>query len=128
MDTVFNYAPVSKAHKFIAPPLLLWLAARRLVLKLLPFLCSLVMLPVDHVAMDLLGSPNRPMPQAFGHHRQRYATGQQVGAVRVLQRVGARPFRKLQLGSFSRRNSSDRAFDNMSKWLTSVHPPDPPIP
>jgi hypothetical protein len=43
-------------------PLLLCLTARGLILELLPFPRSLVVLPVDHVRVDVLRRPNRPMP------------------------------------------------------------------
>jgi hypothetical protein len=52
--------------------LLLWLPACRLILELLPCLRRLVILPVDHVRVNLLRRPYRPMPQARRYRRQRY--------------------------------------------------------
>jgi hypothetical protein len=55
-----------------ARPLLLWLHARRLILKLLPFLSRLVILPVNHVRVSLFRRPYRPVSQARGHRDERH--------------------------------------------------------
>jgi len=77
-------------------PLLLWRPARGLILELLPPPSRLVILPVNHIRVNLLRRANRPVPEPRGHRRQRYTTGEQVRAVRVPQRVEARTFRQLQ--------------------------------
>ena len=64
-------------------PLLLWHSASRLVLKLLPFPSRVVVLAMNHVRVNLLRRSYRPMPQACGHSRQRYATSEQMRAMRV---------------------------------------------
>ena len=83
--------------------LLLWLPARRLILKLLPLLRSLVILSVDHVAIDFLCRSNRPVAQARRHRRQWHTAGQQVRRVRMAATSGGlRPS-----GRLNGRNSSD---------------------
>src|SRR5580698_9303743 len=84
------------AHNLLHAPLLLRLPAGRLALKLLPFPSRFVILAVNHVTINFLRRPYRPMPQTRGHRRQWYTAGQQVRAVRVSQRVEARALRQLE--------------------------------
>jgi hypothetical protein len=60
----------SVAPPSLHAPLLLRLLARGLILELLPFLCRLVILPMDHMRVNFLRRAYRPMPQARGHRRQ----------------------------------------------------------
>ena len=58
--------PPGRANSLHAP-LPLQLPARRLVLGLLPLPCCLVVLPVNHVRVNLLSGSYRPMAQACGY-------------------------------------------------------------
>jgi hypothetical protein len=93
-QVAFNSSPLRRAQPHCTPSLLRWLSARRLILKLLPLPRRLVVLPVDHMRVNLLGRANRPMPQPRGHRRQWNAAGQQMRAVRVSQGVQARALRR----------------------------------
>ena len=73
------------------PPLLLCLPARRLVLELLPFPSRLIILPVDHVRVNFLRRPYRPVPQPGRHHRQRSRTPAGASSASVSGSGGSRP-------------------------------------
>jgi hypothetical protein len=62
--------PSNEACASLRSPLLLRLSARRLVLELLPLPRRFVVLPMDHMRVNLLRRADRPMPQARGHRRQ----------------------------------------------------------
>jgi hypothetical protein len=65
------------AHNFTAPVVPSAVKGReRPILELLPLLRGLVVLPMNHMAINLLGRAYRPVPQACGHRRQWYAAGQ----------------------------------------------------
>lgn len=55
-----------------------------------------VVLPANHVRINLLRRADWAVPHARGHRRQGYAAGQQLRAVRVLEGVQARALRQLQ--------------------------------
>ena len=69
---------------------------RRLVLETLPCLRRLIVLPMDHVAVNFLRRSNRRVPQPRRNRSQRHAARQQVRRMCVAQRVEARTLRKLQ--------------------------------
>ena len=70
--------------------------ARTLILEPLPCFRSQVILPVNHMRVNLLRRQYRPVPEPRGHRWKWNAAGQQVRAVRVPQRVQARALRQLQ--------------------------------
>ena len=64
--------------------------APRLVLEHLPGVRSKIILPVNHVRVNLLGRPYRPVAQPRRHRPTGDAAGQQVRAARVPKGVEAR--------------------------------------
>ena len=60
-----------------------------LALVLVPPPRSLIILAVDHVRVDFRRHANRGMPKAGGDHRKRHTISQEMGCVRVAQRVEA---------------------------------------
>ena len=93
-------------HRSLHAPLLL-LPSRRLVLKFLPLPRRLIILPMDHMRVNLLRRSNRTVPQPRGHRRQWDAAGQQVRAVRVTQGVEAGALRQFQSPDSSEAASSE---------------------